>query len=134
MLRAARGRVILTGSTSGLPNIGTPEVAYNASKAGLAAAGQAMQAGLGAEGIGVTVIHPGDVATDEVEADIAAGRYLGAGVVLLDDLAAAIDFALSLSPEGFAGEITMLPLMTSPRAPDKLADELAGELAGAGAA
>lgn len=109
-LRDGRGRVILTGSTSGLPNIGTPEVAYNASKAGLAAAGQALHAGLAVEGIGVTVIHPGDVATDEVQANIAAGRYHGPGAVPLDDLAAAFDFALSLSGRAVAGEITMLPL------------------------
>jgi NAD(P)-dependent dehydrogenase (short-subunit alcohol dehydrogenase family) len=109
-LRAGRGRVILTGSTSGLPNIGTPEVAYNASKAGLAAAGQAMRVGLAGQGIGVTVIHPGDVATEEVESDIAAGRYHGAGAVPLDDMAAAFDFALGLSGASVAGEITMLPL------------------------
>ena len=108
--RGGPGCVILTGSTSGLPNTGTPEVAYNASKAGLGAAGQALHAGLAGEGIGVSVIHPGDVATEEVQADIAAGRYHGAGAIALSDLAAAFDFALSLSAASVAGEITMLPL------------------------
>lgn len=106
-LRSGRGRIVLIGSTSGLPNNGTPEVAYNASKAGLAGAAQALQAGL--KGIAVSLINPHDVATDEVLAGIAEGSFRDEGPVALADIAAAVDFALTLSPGIAATEITLRP-------------------------
>lgn len=107
--QALPGRVVLIGSTSGLDNIGTPEVAYNASKAGLRAAAQALQRAC--PRIAVTIINPGDVATDEVIAAKSAGRMAQDGAIAMADMVAAVGFALSLSPVSVAREITLDPML-----------------------
>ncbi len=104
------GRIILIGSTSGLDNIGTPEVAYNASKAGLRGAAQALSQALAGQGIGVTLINPGDVATEEVIAAKTEGTMRAGGSVAISDVIAAVDFALGLSQITTAGEINLIPI------------------------
>lgn len=99
-LTAARGRVVLIGSTSGLDNIGTPEVAYNASKAGLRGAAQAMAVALAPRGIAVTLINPGDVDTDP------DGRPPR---LTLEDLTASVLHCLSLSSGTVINEMTLRP-------------------------
>jgi NAD(P)-dependent dehydrogenase (short-subunit alcohol dehydrogenase family) len=74
-----------------------PEVANAASKAGLHGAARALDASLARFGIGVTVIDPANVATDEVEADIAEGRFGTQRPIPLADVCRSIDFVLSLS-------------------------------------
>ncbi|PZQ95692.1 MAG: oxidoreductase [Cereibacter sphaeroides] len=94
------GRVVFVGSTSGLDNIGLPEVAYNASKAGLRAAAQAMAVALAGRGIRITMINPDDVATDPA----------GSGPRLtVPDLCTAIEMVLALSPETVVSEMTLFP-------------------------
>lgn len=102
------GRIVLIGSTSGLENIGSPEVAYNASKAGLRGAGQALAAGLGSRGIPVSVINPGDVATEAVVESKASGRMAPNAPLAISDVLSAIHFALNLSRTAVSTEINLV--------------------------
>lgn len=100
-------RVICIGSLSALDNTATAEVANSASKYGLRGAAQALALTLHPMGIGVSVINPGNVATEEVEADIAEGRFHAQIPIPMADLLSAFDFALSLSPASVAREINL---------------------------
>ncbi len=84
--RSDNGKIILIGSTSGLENTRTPEVAYNASKFGLRGAAHALREGLRPDYIGVTVINPGTITTEvPYEAGIAAaGRAAPDGIPVGD--------------------------------------------------
>lgn len=105
--RAAAPRVVLIGALSGLDNAASREVANSASKFGLRGAAQAMRKELGGRGLGVTVINPGNVATPEVEADIAEGRFGPQRPIPLADFCAALDFVLSLSPDSVVTELNL---------------------------
>lgn len=89
-------RVVLMGSLSGLPGRGSREVANTASKFGLQGLGEALRLSL--PGIGVTVVNPGNVATEEVEADIREGRFAAQVPIPMADLLAVLDLVLALSP------------------------------------
>jgi NAD(P)-dependent dehydrogenase (short-subunit alcohol dehydrogenase family) len=89
-------RIVLIGSTSGLDRIGSPEVAYNASKAGLRGAAQALHRAL-APRHPVTLVNPGDVATEG-----ASGR-----LIPLADVVLAVEMALSLSGASYLPELTI---------------------------
>jgi 3-oxoacyl-[acyl-carrier protein] reductase len=99
-------RILLIGSTSGLDQIGTPEVAYNASKAGLRGAAQAFARAC--RGIGVTIINPGDVESDEVIAAKADGSMRAGAPITMADVVRATDFALTLSASVVFSEINLL--------------------------
>ena len=91
-------RIVLIGSTSGLDQIGTPEVAYNASKAGLRGAAQALQVALKGRHP-VTLINPGDVATERDAPDL----------IPVADVVRVIRLALDLSPGSYLPELTIEP-------------------------
>jgi 3-oxoacyl-[acyl-carrier protein] reductase len=99
-------RIVLIGSTSGLDQIGTPEVAYNASKAGLRGAAQALA--LARDGVGVTIINPGDVETDEVIAAKADGSMRAGAPITMADVVRATEFALTLSASVVFSEINLM--------------------------
>ena len=61
---AKNAKVILIGSTSGLENEGGTAVAYTASKFGIRGLAQSLRAYLRQDGITVTCINPGSMATD----------------------------------------------------------------------
>nr|WP_242481727.1 SDR family NAD(P)-dependent oxidoreductase [Paracraurococcus ruber] len=103
--RSPSPRALFVGSLSGLDNAASREVANSASKFGLRGAAQALRREL--PWLAVTVLNPGNVATPEVEADIDAGRFGPQVPIPMDDLAAAIGFALSLSPAAVATEINL---------------------------
>jgi NAD(P)-dependent dehydrogenase (short-subunit alcohol dehydrogenase family) len=103
--RAPAPRVLFVGSLSGLDNAASREVANSASKFGLRGAAQALRRWL--LWLAVTVLNPGNIATPEVEADIAAGRFAPQVPIPMNDLAAAIGFALSLSSAFVATEINL---------------------------
>jgi len=105
--RAGAPRAVFVGALSGLDNAATREVANSASKSGLRGAVQAMRRELGARGIGFTVLNPGNVATPEVEADIAEGRFGPQRPIPVGDFCAAVDFVLSLSPDSVVTEINL---------------------------
>jgi NAD(P)-dependent dehydrogenase (short-subunit alcohol dehydrogenase family) len=102
------GRIVLVGSTSGLDHIGTPEVAYNASKAGLRGAAQAMAVALQADGIAVAIVNPGDIASAEVLAAKREGTMRADGSLPMADVLGAIDCLLGLSAATAFCEIDLL--------------------------
>ncbi len=104
---SVRARIVLIGSTSGLDQIRTPEMACNASKAGLRGAAQAVARACPM--VGVTLINPGDVATDEVIAAKADGRMAAGDTIPVADMLQATDFALAMSPAIRFSEINILP-------------------------
>jgi NAD(P)-dependent dehydrogenase (short-subunit alcohol dehydrogenase family) len=104
---AANPRVVFVGSLSGLDQSASPEVANSASKYGLRGAAQALHLTLRGLGIGVTVINPGNVATDEVMGDIASGAFGPQDPIPMADLVAAFDFALAVSPASVVTEINL---------------------------
>lgn len=106
LARAPTPRVVLVGALYANGPVG-PEVANAASKFGLEGAALALQAALGAHGVGVTLLNPGNVATAEVEADIAEGRFVPQVPVPMADVLAAIDFALAVSADAVPRRIDL---------------------------
>ncbi len=100
-------RAIFIGSLSGLDNAASIEVANTASKFGLRGAAQALNIALHDYKIGVTVINPGNVATEEVLADIEEGRFGQQVPIPLADIISSIDWILTLSNAVNIGEINM---------------------------
>lgn len=105
--RSDNPRVVVVGSLSALDNRASREVANSASKYGLRGAVQAMALALRPHRIGFTVVNPGNVATPEVIDDIEAGRFGEQVPIAMDDLAAAIDCALAMSPASTIAEINI---------------------------
>jgi NAD(P)-dependent dehydrogenase (short-subunit alcohol dehydrogenase family) len=103
--RAPNPRVVLMGALSSKDNAATPEVANTASKFGLRGAAQALTLVL--PGVGVTVMNPANVATPEVEADIAEGRFGPQVPIPMADLLSALDFVLSCSGATTVAEIDL---------------------------
>ncbi|MGI1664136.1 SDR family NAD(P)-dependent oxidoreductase [Palleronia sp. KMU-117] len=106
LLRAANPRIVLMGAVSSKDNAATPEVANTASKFGLRGAAQALRLSL--PRLGITVINPGNVATPEVEADIAEGRFGPQVPIPVEDVLAALDFVLGCSAATTVAEIDLL--------------------------
>ncbi|MEM6520374.1 MAG: SDR family oxidoreductase [Cyanobacteria bacterium P01_C01_bin.70] len=100
-------RAIFMGSLTGLDHYPSVEVANTASKFALRGAIQALRLALKGQHIGLTVINPGNVATEEVLADIAEGRFAPQVAIPLTDLISAIDWVLSLSSAVDVGEINL---------------------------
>ncbi len=105
--RAANPRIVVMGALSGRDGGAGPEVANTASKFGLRGAAQALGIALRPLGVGVTVINPGNVATPEVEADVAEGRFGPQTPIPMADLLATLDFVLSLGPDSVPAEIDL---------------------------
>lgn len=110
LARLRTGKIVLVGSTSGLDNPGTPEVAYNASKAGLRGAAQALAQSLKGQGIQVAILNPGDIGTDDVLQAKAEGAMRDAGNLPTTDLLAAVEFMLGLSQDASFCEVSLIPL------------------------
>ncbi len=106
LARSANPRIVLMGALSGRDNAASVEVANTASKFGLRGAAQALRLAL--PGTGVTVINPGNVATPEVEADIAEGRFGAQVPIPMADLLAALDFVLGSSAATTVAEIDLV--------------------------
>ena len=62
--QAEHGKIVVIGSTSSLPNIGAPEIAYTASKFGVLGLVHALREVTRNDGIAVTCINPGLIATE----------------------------------------------------------------------
>ena len=65
LLNSARPQVVLTGSTSGLPQSGQPEVAFGASKFALRGIADALREGFREKRLAVTCLQLGDLNTDD---------------------------------------------------------------------
>ncbi len=100
-------RAVFIGSLSGLDNSASIEVANTASKFGLRGAAQALKLALRDRKIGVTVINPGNVATEEVLADIEEGRFSQQVPIPLTDIISTIEWILTLSNTVDVGDINL---------------------------
>ena len=108
------GRIILMGSMSGVPNTATPEVANTAAKFGLQGAAEALNLSLRSHGIATTVINPDNVATPEIENDIAAGRFGEQVPIPMDDLNKTIEYVLSMSVHSVPVSISIRQTSVAP--------------------
>lgn len=110
LLRSSNPKIIFMGSLSGRDNYPFREVANSASKFGLRGAVHALREELRPDRVGVTVINPGNVGTEEVIEDLKQGTMAGARPIPMADLLAVIDCVLSLSRDTCIKEID-LPAM-----------------------
>lgn len=107
LARSKNPRIILNGSTSGLPNSGSPEVANTAAKFGLQGAMEALNQVLRGHGIGVTVVNFGNVATPEVLDDIETGLFGTQVPIPIADLLATYDYLLQISADSVPQSIDL---------------------------
>lgn len=107
LVKSNNPRAIFIGALSGLDNAASIEVANTASKFGLRGAAQALNIALHNYKIGVTVINPGNVATEEVMADIEEGRFGQQVPIPLADMISSIEWILALSNATNIGEINI---------------------------
>ena len=107
LVKSYNPTAIFIGSLSGLDNSASIEVANTASKFGLRGAAQALKLALRDYKIGITVINPGNVATEEVLTDIEEGRFSQQVPIPLKDVISAIEWILSLSNTVDVGDINI---------------------------
>ena len=113
LLRAAHGKIVLVGSTSGLENVRSRELAYTASKFGLRGVARSLRENLRPHGVAVTCINPGEIASEmpyERGADAAIGAYDGRRIPV-QDLVALVRCVISLSPAACVTQIDV-PALT----------------------
>ena len=103
--RSTNPKIIFMGSLSGRDNYPYREVANSASKFGLRGAVHALREELRPDRIGVTVINPGNVGTQEVLDDLSQGSVVGTSPVPMSDLLAIIDCVLNISRDTCVKEI-----------------------------
>lgn len=105
---ASNPRAIYLGALSGLEQGASSQVAYSASKFGLRGAIQALRLALKEEGIGFSVINPGNVATEEVLMDIKEGNFREQTPIPISDIILATELILSLSHTVEVGDINLM--------------------------
>lgn len=109
LLQSDRPRVILTGSTSGLPRSGRPEVAFGASKTALNGIADALRTHYRADRLAVTTLQLGYLNTDdalEVPRAEAAARGEGS-LIPVHDVVDVVRTALGLSSAAYVREIVL---------------------------
>lgn len=111
--RSPAPRIVLMGALSGLPHRATPEVSNTASKFGLQGVAQALVEATRGQGIGVTIINPGNVATPEVVRDLAQGQLSGGPAIEMADLLACIDLVLRVGVSTTIERIDVSTVITS---------------------
>ena len=109
LLRSATPRIILTGSTSGLPQSGRPEVAFGASKFALRGIADALREGYRAQRLGVTCLNLGYLNTeDPLSTPRAVAEQRGEGQLIpVHDVVQVVRMALSLSSASYVKELTL---------------------------
>lgn len=113
LLLSGRPQIILTGSTSGLPRSGRPEVAFGASKFALRGIADALRECFRKERLAVTCLQLGDLNTEDnlsVPVDEACRRGNGSLIPMHDvlDLTRAL---LRISGSAYVKEITIPPIL-----------------------
>lgn len=107
-LRAARGLVLIVGSTSGLPNSGASGLAYAGSKSGARGVGAALRESLRADGVRCTTLSIGSTATDLPLGSENAALELYAGRRMpVEDVLRIVEVLRTLSPAACVKEIWM---------------------------
>lgn len=109
LLDSANPRIILTGSTSGLPQSGRPEVAFGASKFALRGIADALREGYRHQRLGVTCLNLGYLNTeDPLSTPLAVAAQRGEGQSIpVHDVVQVVRMTLSLSPASFVKDITL---------------------------
>lgn len=100
-------RAIYLGAMSGVEQLASDQVAYSASKFALRGAIQGLRVALSDQGIGFTVINPGNVATQEVLQDIENGHYTGQSPIPISDITSTVDWLMSLSSTVEIGDVNL---------------------------
>ncbi|RNB79553.1 SDR family oxidoreductase [Brevibacillus fluminis] len=106
-------KIILIGSTAGLDNTNNPQVSFVASKFGLRGIGHSVREHVRPFGIGVTCIHPGELAATipyEEGAQKAIDTYGGTRIPV-QDIVALVKCVTTLSRVSCVKEIS-IPAMT----------------------
>ena len=98
-------KIIFMGSLSGLNGQGSKEVANTASKFGLRGAAEAIRLSL--PEVGVTILNPGNVGTQEVQEDIEQGRFGAQEPIPLSDIISSIQYVISLSSHTSVDELNI---------------------------
>lgn len=109
LLRSANPRIILTGSTSGLPQSGRPEVTFGASKFALRGIADALREGYRQQRLGVTCLNLGYLNTEDPMSTprvIAEQRGEGNSIPV-HDVVQVVRMALNLSSASFVKELTL---------------------------
>jgi short-subunit dehydrogenase len=109
LLESKRPQIILTGSTSGLPQSGAPEVAFGASKFALRGIANALREGFREEKLAVTCLQIGDLNTEDsisVPIDIACQRGNGT-LIPLHDVVDITRTLINISTSSYVKEITL---------------------------
>lgn len=109
LLRSATPRIILTGSTSGLPQSGRPEVAFGASKFALRGIADALREGYREQRLAVTCLNLGYLNTEDplsTPRDVAEQRGEGQ-LIPVHDVVQVVRMALSLSSASYVRELTL---------------------------
>ena len=109
LLNSDQPRVILTGSTSGLPRSGRPEVAFGSTKAALNGLADALRENYRAERLAVTTIQLGYLNTaDSLDVPKERAALAGEGLLVpVHDVLDVVRMILALSPASFIREIVM---------------------------
>jgi len=101
-------RAVYLGALSGLEHMVSVQVAYASSKFALRGAIQSLRVALKKEGIGFTVINPGNVATEEVLLDIEEGRFKEQTPIPISDIISAIEWILGVSSSVEVADINLI--------------------------
>ena len=106
--RAGHAKIIAIGSTNGLDNGDGSAVAYTAAKFGLRGATHALRQHFRKDGIAVTCLSPGSIASDfgYADGDAALKKYRRKRMPVTD-IVAMVRCILDLSPAACVKEITM---------------------------
>jgi len=109
LLNSARPQIVLTGSTSGLPQSGQPEVAFGASKFALRGIADALREGFREKRLAVTCLQLGDLNTDDgISEPLAKACLKNSGrFIPLHDVVSITRTLLSLSSCSFVKEIVL---------------------------
>jgi NAD(P)-dependent dehydrogenase (short-subunit alcohol dehydrogenase family) len=109
LLASSNPRIILTGSTSGLPQSGRPEVTFGASKFALRGIADALREGYRQQRLGVTCLNLGYLNTeDPLSTPRALAEQRGEGhSIPVHDVVQVVRMVLSLSSASFVKEITL---------------------------
>lgn len=109
LLKSNAPRIILTGSTSGLPQSGRPEVTFGASKFALRGIADALREGYRDQCLGVTCLNLGYLNTeDALSTPRALAEQHGEGhLIPVHDVVQVVRMALSLSSASYIKELTL---------------------------
>lgn len=109
LLNSARPQVVLTGSTSGLPQSGQPEVAFGASKFALRGIADALREGFREKKLAVTCLQLGDLNTEDgISEPLSKACQKDAGhFIPVHDVVGITKSLLNLSSCSFVKEIVL---------------------------